>query len=164
MSNSIGWVYIIKVGNEYKVGCTSNLPGRMGAYHNPVLISCRVVDNPRHYEAGIHRVLREKGKLLHGEWFSLTPDDVDWLKRDYFNRDATITLPDIKDERLTIPLEPEKLEKAIRRAGNRKRLVAIMRIAMRKWLEDSPDMHKPVWYTEEEIAVELGRTVSTAAS
>jgi len=83
-----GYVYVLKSTHGYKVGRTVNVPSRMRAFG--VLLPfvytielCAWFDDHIMAEREYHRIFTDKH--LNGEWFSLTPSDVDMIRKRVFS-------------------------------------------------------------------------------
>lgn len=82
---SLGWVYLLRKGNYYKIGRSIHPERRLrqlqtGAQEQLCLvhkIKCSTV-NPLYVERIIHRWFWED--RVRGEWFSLSPSAVEFLK------------------------------------------------------------------------------------
>jgi hypothetical protein len=83
-SGSIGSVYLIRSGKNYKIGHTNNVGRRhyeigLQLPHKAELIHHIETDDPEGIEAYWHQ--RFADQRLNGEWFSLTKKDIDAFKR-----------------------------------------------------------------------------------
>lgn len=79
-----GYVYVVQLGNIYKVGFTRNaLPRRVKACFGELVLTIPVGQHPARLERAIHR--RFAGKRAQGpgfkrEWFKLDDSDLDWIR------------------------------------------------------------------------------------
>lgn len=82
-----GYVYLLRTMDdpvEYKIGMTSvSVRSRRSSVSVDVKRDLAEIhrircDNPRNIEHGLHK--RFKDKRIHGEWFSLSPEDVAYIK------------------------------------------------------------------------------------
>lgn len=78
-----GFVYIIRnTKNWHKIGMTINLDQRFSSlrrkYGNFDVIHTIETFDMRNLEWGLHTKYREK--CIYGEWFNLSPDDLDYLR------------------------------------------------------------------------------------
>jgi hypothetical protein len=82
--NLDGWVYLVKTANgQCKIGRTSNLPVRIKALsashpENLELVHSIQSTNMFELEAGLHSHF--DSKRIKGEWFHLSPDDIEYIK------------------------------------------------------------------------------------
>lgn len=81
--NTIGFIYILKSGCYYKIGKTKNLKTRITKYitENPAeieIIHTYKVDDYTNEETRIHNKFQHKRH--RGEWYSLSEDDIAYLK------------------------------------------------------------------------------------
>lgn len=77
-------VYIIKSGDKYKIGFSSNPSSRINGVVSPngerkELLFTIDNDNPRGLESFLHRVFNHKH--FSGEWFILSDIDIEWIKQ-----------------------------------------------------------------------------------
>lgn len=82
-----GYVYLMEAGGRHKIGRTNNVSARLkylngGRFHTSipfeiVLIHSIKVFDQRTVERWLHA--RFAGKRKRGEWFDLTPEDVEWV-------------------------------------------------------------------------------------
>jgi hypothetical protein len=82
-----GVVYILKSAYGYKVGRTRNVPARMRAFgvHLPffyTILLCAWFDDCVVAESEYHNIFRSR--RINGEWFDLTNDDIDLIRRRQF--------------------------------------------------------------------------------
>lgn len=89
----IGYVYVIKGDEQYKIGCTKNVKQRlrpMGAMA-PFPLQALVLISTGDMEA-LEAELHEKfaAKRIRGEWFNLDESDVDYIRRNYDITDPSI--------------------------------------------------------------------------
>jgi hypothetical protein len=83
-----GYVYLVKSGTRYKIGCSENHWRRKGELHKQTsegiseIHTIAAIDDP----AGIEKYWHErfKDKRLHGEWFDLSAEDVSAFKKRKF--------------------------------------------------------------------------------
>ena len=83
-------VYLFRMGNAYKIGRTRDLEKRMSELDTPKLpyeielvyvIYLNDFETGAAIEARLHQRFRDK--RLRGEWFNLSPDDIDQLKAEF---------------------------------------------------------------------------------
>lgn len=76
-----GYVYVIKMGDYYKIGKTKKPKERFGEYTllpiDPETIYCEYVYNYSQVETDLHETYKEK--LVRGEWFSLNEKDLEQI-------------------------------------------------------------------------------------
>ena len=77
-----GFVYLMKWEDEYKIGKAVNVERRQKRIERElgreITVLHRIFSNDyTKAEADLHR--KYKDKCLHGEWFSLNDDDLEWL-------------------------------------------------------------------------------------
>lgn len=83
-SSATEWVYLVKSGELHKIGMsTSDVKKRIEtlktASPTPLEVVCVVeTDDARGLEALLHKMF--KTRRVKGEWFSLTPDDVAYIR------------------------------------------------------------------------------------
>jgi hypothetical protein len=85
---SSGYVYLVKSGKLYKIGCSENHWRRKSELHNQTSQGIKeihtivAIDDPQ----GIERYWHERfaTKRQHGEWFDLSPEDVGAFKKRKF--------------------------------------------------------------------------------
>ena len=83
-----GYVYLVKSGSRYKIGCSENHWRRKSELHKQTpegiteIHTISAIDDP----VGIERYWHErfKDKRLHGEWFDLSPEDISAFKKRKF--------------------------------------------------------------------------------
>lgn len=90
---SIGYVYLVKMGEDYKIGISKNPDNRLGEFtklpHELEKICVARVDGYKQVEEDLHTILDEKRK--RGEWFTLDETDIEFVKNYLYKRE-------IKDE------------------------------------------------------------------
>jgi Meiotically up-regulated gene 113 len=83
-----GYVYLVKSGKLYKIGCTENHWRRKSELHKQTaegiveVHTIAAIDDPTGIEKYWHG--RFKDKRLHGEWFDLSAEDVSAFKKRKF--------------------------------------------------------------------------------
>jgi hypothetical protein len=85
---SSGYVYLVKSGKLYKIGCSENHWRRKGELHKQTaegiteIHTIAAIDDPQ----GIERYWHERfaAKRLHGEWFDLSAEDISAFKKRKF--------------------------------------------------------------------------------
>lgn len=86
MEDRSGYVYLVEGdgGRFYKIGRTNNVPTRMKAFARMRLpITLKLIHYIPTLDAeAAERLLHQqfKPERINGEWFALTPADVEWLK------------------------------------------------------------------------------------
>lgn len=91
-SRTAGFIYVIRSGDLFKIGRTTNLRKRLAALRGVVPggirpVRTRLVLGPRTVEKHLHEKFADK--RTNGEWFALSQEDVAWLKKwtgDYEHR------------------------------------------------------------------------------
>ena len=82
MKKEKGYIYIIKLGEYYKIGKSKNFRKRMGEYTQlyatPEIIIVEWVRDYHNFEKRLHR--RFKKKNVRGEWFKLSRLEVLFAK------------------------------------------------------------------------------------
>ena len=83
-----GYVYVVQSGDAFKIGLSKNVPQRVEQIQPimpyPVEIILTIqTENMRTLEARLHK--RYASKRLNGEWFALTDQDIEDIKREYSN-------------------------------------------------------------------------------
>jgi hypothetical protein len=83
-SRETGYVYLLKFGNEHKIGTSNNVERRFSQIrtqmpHEGKIIHTIETGDPEGIEAYWHGYFADK--RLRGEWFQLTPDDVRYFKK-----------------------------------------------------------------------------------
>ncbi len=86
-ADSDGFVYMLKLGNHYKIGKTFAVPRRhrqisLELPERPDLVHKIATDDPSGTEAYWHR--RFQSKQTNGEWFTLSAEDVRMFRRRRF--------------------------------------------------------------------------------
>ncbi len=82
--NTEGYVYLIQSPTEaYKIGCTKNPKNRMKTFGVKLPFEVEYIaliksDNHKQLESDLHETFEDK--RIDGEWFALTPDDVEYIK------------------------------------------------------------------------------------
>lgn len=82
----MGCVYIIEGGERFKIGMTGGqAQDRMRHLQIASPVPLRLAheiptDNPRSLELSLHQ--KFAAKRVHGEWFTLSNEDLDWLRSD----------------------------------------------------------------------------------
>lgn len=76
----MGYVYLIRNGDLYKIGITNDLERRMQQLRPDEVIASREVSEPRAWERKLHRHLRHC-RLPQTEYFRLKPAEVEKVKR-----------------------------------------------------------------------------------
>lgn len=76
----MGYVYLIRNGDIYKIGITSNLKRRMQQLRPDEVLATREVSEPREWERKLHRYLRHR-RIPQTEYFRLKPAEVEKVKR-----------------------------------------------------------------------------------
>lgn len=85
IANSVqGYVYLIKFGNEYKIGNSNNVERRFREIRTQMPYSGKIIHtiatgDPEGIEAYWHQYFKEK--RLKGEWFNLSNHDVKYFKK-----------------------------------------------------------------------------------
>lgn len=78
-----GYVYIVKMGEYYKVGKTLDMTCRMGEYTllpiEPEIVFCKKVEDYTQGERTLHEQYAEK--RVRGEWFKLSDSDIKKAKK-----------------------------------------------------------------------------------
>lgn len=78
-----GCVYIVKVGEHFKIGKTKNIKSRMGEYTKlpiePKVVFLKEVTNCSLAEETLHNYF--KNKRVRGEWFNLDDEDIEKAKQ-----------------------------------------------------------------------------------
>ena len=78
-----GYVYIVKMGEYYKVGKTLDMTCRMGEYTllpiEPEIVFCKKVGDYTQGERTLHEQYADK--RVRGEWFKLTDEDIKKAKQ-----------------------------------------------------------------------------------
>ena len=78
-----GYVYIVKMGEYYKVGKTLDMTCRMGEYTllpiEPEIVFCKKVEDYTKSERILHQHFADK--RVRGEWFKLTDEDIKKAKQ-----------------------------------------------------------------------------------
>jgi len=77
-----GYIYVVRSGEYYKVGRTSNLEQRMKTFRTTLpagteLVFTIKVSDTRSAETEIHTSLNES--RINGEWFNLSESDIEYL-------------------------------------------------------------------------------------
>lgn len=81
---AIAGVYVLQMGDIYKIGRSSNIQRRMselcGMLPYPTVLICTIPDSRKlkSVELELHR--RYSSKRLNGEWFTLEPEDVVYVR------------------------------------------------------------------------------------
>lgn len=92
-----GFIYVVRVGDNYKIGKTINMRNRLGEYtrlyEEPKVLICEKVYNYSTVEVELHK--KYKDKQLRGEWFSLTASDIKNIKA-FLKKKATEIPTDTK--------------------------------------------------------------------
>jgi len=83
MKDNTGYVYLLKIGNSYKIGASKNLPDRMkslqtGSVDDIKLEHTIYTDTPYQLEKQLH--YRFKHKRIKREFFNLDNDDIVYIK------------------------------------------------------------------------------------
>jgi hypothetical protein len=77
-----GWVYIVKIGKAYKIGCTRGLKGRLqdlvSGYPRLKVVHTISSHDIRKLEQRLHQQFH--ARHIDREWFALTAEDIAWLK------------------------------------------------------------------------------------
>lgn len=77
-SSKDGYVYILHLGDYYKIGRTTNPEKRFGEYtklmEQPKTICCVYVENYKQVEKELHLMFRNKN--TNGEWFALSDEEL----------------------------------------------------------------------------------------
>lgn len=86
-----GEVYIIRVGDRFKIGATINLYSRMISLQtaNPQDIELihRIKTNDMYLTEKLFQALFERdGKREHGEWFLLSDKDIEYIKSSKYSK------------------------------------------------------------------------------
>lgn len=76
----MGWVYLIKNGDLYKIGITENLKQRLKQLKPGVLIQSQKSDRSRNIEYELHK-LYKKCRIPQTEYFRLTPEQVSDVRK-----------------------------------------------------------------------------------
>lgn len=85
MSEAAEFVYLLKTAaGHFKIGCTVNLEGRLKTFATTLPISSAYecilpCENMLNTERRLHERFRDKRQS--GEWFDLSPEDVEYIKR-----------------------------------------------------------------------------------
>lgn len=82
VSEREGFIYVLKSKSGYKIGRTRNIEARMGSFNVQLpfpfkLIHSFPVDDMVAVERELHTMFADC--RLNGEWFNLSPDQVEWL-------------------------------------------------------------------------------------
>lgn len=79
-----GCVYVVQLGDIYKVGVTrNNLKRRVKACQGELVLTIPVGQHPSRLECRIHQRFADKraeGPGFKQEWFKLDVSDLDWLR------------------------------------------------------------------------------------
>lgn len=83
-SEEIGYIYVIKTIYGFKIGKTKNLRNRMNVFgvqlpFKYILVYDAKIINYHYVEKMLHD--KFKHKHINGEWFNLTPEDLEEIKR-----------------------------------------------------------------------------------
>lgn len=81
-----GYIYLIYDGQHYKIGKAINIEKRLKELQTSAPQELKVVWSMRSLacrrtEAYLHRKFHPKKTRKRGEWFALTPSDVEWFKK-----------------------------------------------------------------------------------
>lgn len=83
-STDSGYIYVVRRGDIYKIGFSrSNVPRRVKASDGELVLTVETGQQPASLEREIHRKFAHKradGPGFKREWFSLTADDLAWLR------------------------------------------------------------------------------------
>lgn len=83
-STDHGFVYVVQLGDIYKVGFTrDSLPRRVKACFGTLLFTIPMGQQPARLERAIHQRFADKhieGPGFKQEWFKLTSEDITWLR------------------------------------------------------------------------------------
>lgn len=82
--DSVGYVYLIEFGSEYKIGNSSNVERRFRELKTQMPYEGKIIHtietgDPEGIEAYWHQFFSEK--RLKGEWFKLSKDDIKYFKK-----------------------------------------------------------------------------------
>jgi len=90
-----GYVYVISMGELYKIGRTSNITRRLQAFsifpEEPKLVLYAPAKDCVALEAELHDLLEHK--CVRGEWFRLDEKDLEWVKKFILSYEGQRKLP-----------------------------------------------------------------------
>ena len=76
-----GYVYLIRCGNEYKIGKTKDVPRRIADMQlpsKPELIASQFCSEPHELERELHHLFKKC--RTHGEWFALSVPEINQVR------------------------------------------------------------------------------------
>lgn len=80
MNEQPGYIYLIKAGEHYKIGKSTNVARRMQQFNLPIpieLLHTIAAQDMGRVESYLHK--RFADQRVRGEWFTLSPDDIAWV-------------------------------------------------------------------------------------
>ena len=82
-SDKGGYLYVVESQEKHKIGITKNISNRISTLkasmpHPMKLIYGTEIENCREIEKVLHE--KFKDKRTHGEWFTLTKEDIEYIK------------------------------------------------------------------------------------